>query len=131
MKLIFGGAYQGKLAYALKKYNLSDEDVFHCLMGTLDIDMEKTVINSLENFSRTAEEKGENSKDTLMGIIEDTPPEKLENTIFIARDISCGIVPMDSLERSWRENHGRMLIALAERCSKVERVFCGIPMRLK
>ena len=131
MKLIFGGAYQGKLAYALKKYNLSDEDVFHCLMGTLDIDMEKTVINSLENFSRTAEEKGEISKDTLMGIIEDTPPEKLENKIFIARDISCGIVPMDSLERSWRENHGRMLIALAERCSKVERVFCGIPMRLK
>ncbi len=131
MKLIFGGAYQGKLEYALKEYNLREEDVFHCLRGSGEIDMGKTVIYGLENFSRAVEEKGENPEETLMRLIHKTPAEDLEKKIFIARDISCGIVPMDALERSWRENHGRMLIALAKRCNHVERVFCGIPMRLK
>lgn len=131
MDLIFGGAYQGKLEYALKKYDLSNEDVFRCTMGNPHIDMGKTIIYGLENFSRTVEENGGSPKDVLMEILKNTPDGQLEKKVFIARDISCGIVPMDKMERSWRENHGRMIIALAERCSQVERVFCGIPMRLK
>ena len=32
MILIFGGAYQGKLEYALSTYKLVEKDVYHCDM---------------------------------------------------------------------------------------------------
>ena len=30
MVLIFGGAYQGKLDFAMKKFNIKDTDIFTC-----------------------------------------------------------------------------------------------------
>ena len=40
MILIFGGAYQGKLEYAKKHWNFSDDDVFFC-EENLTIDLSK------------------------------------------------------------------------------------------
>lgn len=130
MKMIFGGAYQGKLEYALKKYNISEYDVFYCSSEMPEIDLSKRIIYGLENFSKACETAGESSEEMLMDILrsnEDTSCDR----IFISEDISCGIVPMDKTERSWRENHGRMMIKLANRCTSVERIFCGIPMKIK
>ena len=49
MILIFGGAYQGKLDYALETFDIAPDDVFRCTRdGTLN--PEKTVICGLEDF---------------------------------------------------------------------------------
>ena len=130
MKMIFGGAYQGKLEYALKKYNISEDDVFYCSSEIPEIDFSKRIIYGLEKFSWACETKSDSPEKILMDIIssnEDTSCDR----IFISEDISCGLVPMDKTERSWRENHGRMMIALANKCTSVERIFCGIPMKIK
>ena len=38
MILIFGGAYQGKLDYALKRFDLEEKNVFHCdMLDTLKL----------------------------------------------------------------------------------------------
>ena len=130
MKLIFGGAYQGKLEYAIKTYKLNEGDVFNCSSEKTDLDMSKCVINGLEKFSWACETAGEIPEKILTEIL-DRHENFLDNKIFIAEDISCGLVPMDKKERAWRENHGRMMIALADRCTSVERIFCGIPMKIK
>lgn len=130
MKLIFGGAYQGKLEYALKKYNISEDDVFTCSDKLIEIDLSKRIINGLEKFSLACEIAGESPENLLTEIL-DSNKDIADDIIFIAEDISCGLVPMDKVERSWRENHGRMMIALASRCNSVERIFCGIPMKIK
>ena len=130
MKLIFGGAYQGKLEYALKKYNISEDDVFTCSDKLIEIDLSKRIINGLEKFSWACENAGKNPETILIEIL-DSHQDIADDIIFISEDISCGIVPMDKVERSWRENHGRMMIELASRCNSVERIFCGIPMKIK
>ena len=42
-----------------------------------------------------------------------------------------GVVPMDKLERAWREETGRSLVILGKEAEKVIRVFCGIPQEIK
>lgn len=130
MKMIFGGAYQGKLEYALKKYNISEDDVFFCSSEMPEMDLSKRIIYGLENFSWACENKGDSPEKILMDIISSNE-DIASDIIFISEDISCGLVPMDKTERSWRENHGRMMIALANKCTSVERIFCGIPMKIK
>lgn len=130
LKLIFGGAYQGKLEYALKEYKASEDDIFYCSDEVAEIDLSKRIIYGLEKFSWACEAGGSIPKDLLLEIL-DSQKNDLDETIFISKDISCGLVPMDKMERSWRENHGRMMIALANRCTSVERIFCGMPMKIK
>ena len=130
LKLIFGGAYQGKLEYALKEYKASEDEIFYCSDEAAEIDLSKRIIYGLENFSWACEAGGSIPKEILLEILE-SQENDLNETIFISKDIFCGLVPMDIMERSWRENHGRMMIALANRCTSVERIFCGIPMKIK
>ena len=53
------------------------------------------------------------------------------DSVLIATDISCGVVPVDPLMRAWREACGRMNNLLAEEADEVWRLFCGLPQRLK
>ena len=66
------------------------------------------------------------------------PMKKLEylllvnpDLIVICDEVGCGVVPVDREERAWRETVGRLCCWMAERAESVERVFCGLGMRLK
>ena len=50
---------------------------------------------------------------------------------IISREIGSGVVPMTPEERNWRELHGQVLQALANRADRVFRIFCGLPEVLK
>ena len=81
MVLVFGGAYNGKLDYVLKNYNIKDEEVFFCTNKNLDYS--KKVICGLHNFIY---EGRKNSQDPLHNIKENI--KKLENKIIICDEIS-------------------------------------------
>jgi adenosyl cobinamide kinase/adenosyl cobinamide phosphate guanylyltransferase len=51
--------------------------------------------------------------------------------IIISDEVGSGIVPNDPFEREYRERVGRILIKLAARAERVERVICGIGQRIK
>ena len=51
--------------------------------------------------------------------------------VFISDEIGSGIVPMDPLDRRWREVTGRILIQIAAESDEVIRLFCGIPQVIK
>ena len=53
------------------------------------------------------------------------------DTVFIANDVSQGLVPMDATDRAFREMMGRTLLHLAKEAEEVHRVFCGLGQRLK
>ena len=55
----------------------------------------------------------------------------LADKVIVCADILQGLVPMDPVDRAWREMNGRALLYLAGIAESVERVFCGIPQRLK
>ena len=125
MVLIFGGAYQGKLEYALNNFNMTEEDVFHCKEEAA-LDLSFKVISNLENFVMGCVKEGKEAKDLLLEY-----GEALEDKIIIVTDISQGIVPMDPVQRSWREMVGRTMLYLGGRAEKVIRVFCGLGQEIK
>lgn len=125
MILIFGGAYQGKLEYALDNFNMTEKDVFHCKEAAV-LDLSFKVISNLENFVMGCVKEGKEAKDLLLEY-----GEALEDKIIIVTDISQGIVPMDPVQRCWREMVGRTMLYLGGRAEKVIRVFCGLGQEIK
>ena len=122
MILIIGGAYQGKTEYAKKTYGLQDADIFTC--ENTDIDPNARAIRHLERFALACVRARKEPAEVLNAI-------DLSDKILICEDISCGVVPMDAVEREWREAVGRMNAMLAAKAARVTRLFCGLPLELK
>ena len=109
MKLIIGGACQGKRAYAKEQYGENANIVvdFHLFI----LDLIKKGIDPVEYIS---------------GSLRD-----YSDKVIICDDIFCGIVPTDPLLRRWRESLGHVLGIITRESDEVVRVFCGIGVKLK
>ncbi len=107
MILITGGAFQGKMKYALESFGdkYTIENKYH----------EKVKAQLMDG------------QDPLM------EAEKLvaDDVIVITDEIGCGLVPVDSFERKYRDVNGRVNCFLAENAEQVIRVICGIGKRIK
>lgn len=57
--------------------------------------------------------------------------EKWKNAVVISQEVGCGLVPVEPEQRRFREAVGRLNCLLAESAETVERVCCGLGMRLK
>lgn len=122
MVLIIGGAYQGKTAFAKAQFGLKETEIFTC-SGT-ELDTGARCICHLERFSFACVQAGKEPAEQLAQM-------DLTGKVLICDDISCGVVPIDPVEREWREATGRMNGWLASRASRVVRLFCGLPLELK
>ena len=120
MELIIGGACQGKIEYAIRHFGLKDSEIFTC---TEDGEPDLTVrcIDHLERYLRrcAAEDREPVAPDAFR-----------KDAILICEDITCGIVPINALDRKWRELTGRYLQRLAGGGAEVTRVFCGFAQKL-
>ena len=119
MTLILGGAYQGKLTYAIEQYHLTEEDIFTCT-DSGDVDCSKRCIRHLEEYVLHCVRQG---KEPVLALRNDA--------IVICRDVSCGVVPKETDLRAWREAIGRLLNRLTGEADTVVRLFCGLPQVLK
>ena len=127
MTLIFGGAYQGKLAYAQSQYAVKDADIYHCNDETAaDLPGDKKIINNIDQWI-LAQIKAEADIPTAITHFINANP----TAIVICTDISCGIVPMDATMRKWRDQVGRAMAQLSAASDQVVRMFCGIPTKIK
>ncbi|MBR4861722.1 MAG: bifunctional adenosylcobinamide kinase/adenosylcobinamide-phosphate guanylyltransferase [Firmicutes bacterium] len=124
MILVFGGAYQGKLDYALDKFSLTPDCVYCCSRNG-ELDLNKDVIYGLEEFVYWCNANGFEAREVLQ------VRGDLSGKVFIACDVSQGLVPMDATDRAFREMMGRTLLYLAKDAEEVHRVFCGLGQRLK
>ena len=133
MILIIGGAYQGKLECAMKKYNLKENDVFNC--KGMDIDLSKKVINDFENYIWFCNENNKEPLDVmeneLLQLQKSGKSCSICDKIIICNDISQGVVPVESNVRNYRELSGRTLTKLANHADEVIRVFCGLECKIK
>jgi adenosyl cobinamide kinase/adenosyl cobinamide phosphate guanylyltransferase len=57
--------------------------------------------------------------------------KKFENKILIGDEIGCGVVPVDSFERKWRDETGWVYQYIASKSKRVDRVWAGIGQILK
>jgi|SRR5471030_3016144 len=124
MILIFGGAYNGKLEFVKREYDINNEDIFFCTDQHLRFD--KKVLCGLHIFTRTCVLNKINSVEFLENNI-----SFLKDKIIICDEINSGIVPMEKLDRAWREETGRALQVLTKHSSSVYRIFFGLQEELK
>ena len=124
MVLIIGGAYQGKLDFAKETFGITDADVFVC--DRSEIDFSRRCVYALEEFVLACVREGKDPESYLREHREDW-----ENSIFICRDIFCGVVPMEAENRAWRQTCGRLVQYLSREAAQVSRIFCGLEQRLK
>lgn len=101
--LIVGGAAQGKSAFA------------RCISPETDI------VDNLQDIVWEAMRHGK-------------PIPKAETFLHktvVCNELGCGVVPMDAMERNWREYTGRLCCDIAVQADRVYRLCCGIPQCIK
>lgn len=121
MKMIIGGAFQGKLAYGESLY----PDIKWMNGEECSFDEIKTC-RGIYNFHKyilriMKEEKEDEYLDILKRL-----PEINPKLVLISEEIGYGLVPMDPFERRYREQVGRICTSLASASNRVDRVICGI-----
>ena len=126
MVLIFGGVYQGKLDYAMGRFNVTTDDVFVCKDDITFLPIGCKVYNDFDKWILALVQKNENIRDNISKFIAENP-----NAIVIANDNSCGVVPIDANLRIWREENGRALGQIAQVATEVVRMYCGIATIIK
>lgn len=122
MKLILGGAFQGKRSFAQAQYHC--ETWFDFQNGEPQTPFDGFC--HLEELTR---------RETLLGgsaaaLLARMAPY-WANAVIVSREIGSGVVPIDAADRAWRELHGQTLQALASQADQVIRIFCGLPEVLK
>ncbi|MCL2366196.1 MAG: bifunctional adenosylcobinamide kinase/adenosylcobinamide-phosphate guanylyltransferase [Oscillospiraceae bacterium] len=126
MILIFGGAYQGKLDYAVERFRLSEEDIYHCSEDDAQMPTGKKLIYELDKWILAMLKADACTASAVKRLIEDN-----KDVIIVCNDVSCGIVPIDPVMRAWREAVGRALAAIAGEACAVVRLFCGVATVIK
>jgi len=124
MILIFGGAYNGKLEFVKEKYDLNNEEIFFCTNENLNF--KKKVLCGLHIFTKACILNNINPLEIL-----ENNMDILKDKIIVCDEINSGIVPIDKLDRAWREETGRVLQLLSKNSSSVYRMFFGIQEQLK
>ena len=131
MRLVIGGAYQGKKDYVKAKYRVEDDRI---RPGKYPVQTEgMSCINGLHNIiremmdpARPVDEQEETIWRYIRGLTRDCP-----DLILICDEVGGGIVPIEKAQRDYRECVGRMLCKLADEAETVERVCCGVGQTIK
>lgn len=126
MRLILGGAHQNKLAYVLAVENITLQQVVRGEKCALEDVKNSKILYGFHLLVRRILQQGGDPAAFLEELLRDNP-----EIIIITDETGCGIVPIDAFEREWREVTGRLCCILAQRASRVERVFCGIATVIK
>ena len=124
MRMIIGGAFQGKMEYAQKEYPgirwvdgaaCSEEELLQC-----------EGVYHFHLYIRKSMEKYEEMRLFADRIIRENP-----QIVIITDEIGYGLVPIDAFERRYREETGRICTRIAAFSERVDRVVCGIGLPIK
>ena len=126
MKLIIGGAFQGKKEYAKQQFSLQEDQ----MRDGKEADFEELFrVPCLYHFHEWIQ-KGLKLGWDFDGITERLLQENPE-LILISNELGYGAVPMESFDRTYRETTGRICTKIAAESQMVIRVVCGMGMVIK
>lgn len=111
MILIIGGVAQGKRQYVANEYKGYE------------------VIESYHEKIRMQLEQGEDPLASAKSLLADV--KDVDHLVIICNEVGYGLVPIDAMERKYRETVGRVNCYLATEATEVVRVVAGMPMKIK
>ena len=126
MKLITGGAFQGKKEYAKFRSGLKDEDMTDGALASFE---EIFQCRCMYHFHEWVK-KGLKENWDFQGL-EDRLLASNPRILLITNELGCGVVPIDAFDRNYRETTGRICTRIAAKSNQVIRVVCGIGTVIK
>lgn len=126
MKLILGGYANGRTAYAMQNYQLTESDCFDAAAEPLARWNGQRLILHAEQLVNLWLEQGKKPCTEILSWL-----ERWQNAVLITQEVGCGLVPVTPQQRQLREAVGHFNRLLAECAETVERVCCGLGMQLK
>lgn len=134
LELVIGGRAQGKSAYVKKKYPhavcLDERDLTED--GRLPIkDQTQEIIlwNHFHLCVRTWQQAG-----ITMVEMQDRIEEisrACRHLVIISDEVGNGVVPLQKKDRIYRDLVGNLLIGIASKAERVDRIICQIPQEIK
>lgn len=147
MKLILGGAYQGKLDFAFRLVEKEFSEAGTCKGGCRetacqdslvadgscdgeDTAFKRKILNNFHEYVRRffldAPDPERKMEEFLNRMMSDNP-----DAVIVSNEVGCGIIPVEKKERLWRELCGDGCQMIADKANEVYRVVCGLPVQLK
>lgn len=126
MKLILGGYANGRTAYAMQNYQLTESDCFDAAAEPRARWNGQRLILHAEQLVNPWLEQGKEPCTEILPWL-----ERWQNAVLITQEVGCGLVPVTPQQRQLREAVGHFNRLLAECAETVERVCCGLGMQLK
>lgn len=125
MKMVIGGAFQGKHSYAERTFGIQEgwadgltcslEDIYTCRGMKHFHEYVKMLVREKKDYQEFVKELFEKNPDICL----------------VVNEIGYGVVPMDRFDREYRETVGRICEQLAAGSEEVHRVMCGIGTVIK
>lgn len=126
MKLVIGGAYQGKLEFA-KALTKKEEPLIAEGEHLTPESIEKAdIVSNFHLYIRRLLENRAEVEAEVEKLLAARP-----QIILTVTQLGCGIVPAEAFERNYRERVGRICCELAKEAQEVYQVTCGIGMPIK
>jgi adenosylcobinamide kinase/adenosylcobinamide-phosphate guanylyltransferase len=126
MKMIIGGAFQGKTSYASMLTKITKEQMTDGATCEFDTIFTTPVIYHFHEYIKRLIQVEQFSFDLPKQLMEKNP-----NLVIVSNELGYGIVPIDAFDRNYREMTGRICCMLAEQSEEVYRVVCGLAQKLK
>lgn len=144
MHFITGGAYNGKAKWVKEYYQIDDRDSSewfnfyeNAVMPKSLNDAEIVVFEGVEQMILAWLKEGQskeirgNGRELIDSWLVWEQGKAERQLVIIGVDMTKGIVPMDAVERQWRDMTGWFYQDLVERADRVEQIWYGINKRLK
>jgi adenosyl cobinamide kinase/adenosyl cobinamide phosphate guanylyltransferase len=126
MWLISGGAFQGKLDYALRIFGVEENLVVDGMTCSMDELLKTRLVNHFHLWIDRMLKEKQDVKDLVEQILRANP-----DIVILVDELGCGIVPIEPYDRNYREVTGRICCQLASSAQEVHRVICGIGTVIK
>lgn len=126
MKLVIGGYAQGRLLYVMEQYALTEQDVWDAAEEPFSAWNGQRIIYHTEALVTGWLREGKNPCEAAAALL-----PQWKDAILITQEVGCGLVPVTAEDRRWREAVGQLNIYLAGKADTVDRVCCGLGMRIR
>ena len=124
MKMIIGGAFQGKTLLAKKIY--PDIDWVNGADADWEMIASAQGILCFHELIRKEMKNGNDVSELAERLIQVNP-----QVLLVSDEVGYGVVPIDAFDRAYREAVGRVCTKLAAYSTQVMRVVCGIGTVIK
>ena len=126
MRLVIGGAFQGKKEYVKNTFCLEDNEMKDGANASYEDIFSCPCLYHFHQWIWKGLEENWDLKNLETQLLEKNP-----RIILISNELGYGVVPIEAFDRKYREATGRICTRIAAKSSQVIRVVCGIGTVIK